>query len=90
MEELLFGIPVPALVVLVVELLKMIGIVSTSDHARVANILVSALCSVALVYTVQIPEQYMQIITLGFVALYNIVVAAIGYNATIGAKKAAI
>ena len=78
---MIFGIALPALVGLLVEVLKKVGIVSTGDQARIANIILSALGALAVnliaEFDVQLPQLALIIIT----AVYSVVASALGYTA---------
>lgn len=78
---MLFGIALPALVGLLVELLKKVGIVSTGDQARVANILLSALGALAVSLIDDFGWQIPPIVTVIVTAIYSVVASALGYTA---------
>lgn len=83
---MIFGIALPALVGLLIEVLKKIGIVSTGDQARLANIILSGLGAIAVnliaEFGIELPQLALIIIT----AVYSVVASALGYTA---AEKAA-
>jgi hypothetical protein len=87
MDELLFGIPVPALILLLIEALKYVGLIKTSDHARMANIVLGSVCAVGLVLVANIPEVEMTYLTIVISGLWNIIIAALAYNKTLGAYR---
>jgi hypothetical protein len=78
---MIFGIALPALVGLLVEVLKKVGMVTTGDQARIANIILSSLGSLAVSliaeYDVVLPQ--IAIVLIG--AVYSVVVSALGYEA---------
>jgi hypothetical protein len=78
---MIFGIALPALVGLLIEVLKKIGIVSTGDQARLANIILSGLGAVAVnliaEFGIELPQLALIIIT----AVYSVVASALGYTA---------
>lgn len=83
---MIFGIALPALVGLLIEVLKKIGIVSTGDQARLANLILSGLGAIAVnliaEFGIELPQLALIIIT----AVYSVVASALGYTA---AEKAA-
>lgn len=78
---MIFGIALPALVGLLIEVLKKIGIVSTGDQARLANIILSGLGAIAVnliaEFGIELPQLALIIIT----AVYSVVASALGYTA---------
>jgi hypothetical protein len=82
---ILFGLPLPVLVLLLVELLKKAKIVVTPDHARIANIAFSALGGIALVFVANLDSRVVEVLTLIVGFLYTALGSAITYNKTIGA-----
>jgi len=81
---MLFGISLPAIVGLLVELLKKVGIVSTGDQARLANIILSALGALAVSLIAEFNFQAPQIVIVLVAAIYSVVASALGY--TIGER----
>lgn len=84
---MIFGITLPALVGLLVEILKKVGIVSTGDQARLANIILSGLGAIVVnliaEFNVEIPQLAIVIIN----AVYSVVASALGYTAIEAATK---
>ena len=78
---MIFGIALPALVGLLIELLKKVGMVSTGDQARIANLVLSGIGAIAIglmaEFNFEAPE--FVIITVG--AVYSVIAAALGYTA---------
>jgi len=78
---MIFGITLPALVGLLIEVLKKIGIVSTGDQARLANLILSGLGAIAVnliaEFGIELPQLALIIIT----AVYSVVASALGYTA---------
>jgi len=78
---MIFGIALPALVGLLIEVLKKIGIVSTGDQARLANLILSGLGAIAVnliaEFNIELPQLALIIIT----AVYSVVASALGYTA---------
>lgn len=78
---MIFGIALPALVGLLIEVLKKIGIVSTGDQARLANLILSGLGAIAVnliaEFGIELPQLALIIIT----AVYSVVASALGYTA---------
>jgi len=78
---MIFGLSLPALVGLLIEVLKKIGIVKNGNQARLANIILSALggrpVSLNAEFNIEAPQ--LVIIILG--AVYSVVASALGYTA---------
>ena len=78
---MIFGIALPALVGLLIEVLKKVGVVSTGDQARLANIILSGLGALAInliaEFGIELPQLALIIIT----AVYSVVASALGYTA---------
>ena len=78
---MIFGIALPALVGFLIEVLKKIGIVSTGDQARLANLILSGLGAIAVnliaEFGIELPQLALIIIT----AVYSVVASALGYTA---------
>ena len=77
---LLLGLPLPAVIILLVEILKKVGIVSTGDQARIANIVLSGLGAVAVSLLAEFSVAVPQFVIVVAAALYSIAVAALGYE----------
>ena len=78
---MLFGLSLPAVVGLLVEVLKKVGIVSTGDQARIANIVLSALGSMAVALLAEFNFEAPQIVIIVVGAVYSVVASALGYTA---------
>ena len=78
---MLFGLSLPAVVGLLVEVLKKVGIVSTGDQARIANIVLSALGSMAVALLAEFNFEAPQIVIIIVGAVYSVVASALGYTA---------
>jgi len=78
---MLFGIALPALVGLLIEVLKKVGLVVTGDQARIANIVLSALGALAVSLLVEFNFEAPQIVVIIVAAVYSIVASALGYTA---------
>ena len=77
---LLLGLPLPAVIILLVEILKKVGIVSTGDQARIANIVLSGLGAVAVSLLAELNIAVPQFVIVVAAALFSIAVAALGYE----------
>jgi hypothetical protein len=77
---MLFGIALPALVGLLIEILKKVGIVSTGDQARLANLILSAFGALAVSLLGEFGFQAPQIVIVIVAAVYSVVASALGYN----------
>jgi len=77
---MLFGLSLPAIVGLLVELLKKVGIIVTGDHARIANIVLSALGAMAIALLAEFSFEAPQLVIIVVAAVYSIVASAIGYT----------
>ena len=78
---MLFGISLPLLVGLLIEVLKKVGIVVNGDQARVANIVLSALGAVAVSLLAEFNFEAPQLLIVIVAAVYSIVASALGYTA---------
>ena len=78
---MIYSITLPAVVGLLVEILKKVGIVSTGDQARLANIILSGLGAIVVnliaEFDIQIPVLALVILE----AVYSVVASALGYTA---------
>ena len=78
---MIFGIALPALVGLLIEVLKKVGMVSTGDQARLANLILSGLGAIAVnliaEFNIELPQLALIIIT----AAYSVLASALGYTA---------
>jgi hypothetical protein len=77
---MLFGISLPALVGLLVEVLKKVGIVATGDQARIANIVLSALGAMAVALLAEFEFEAPQLVIIIVAAVYSVVASALGYT----------
>jgi len=78
---MLFGLSLPAIVSLLIELLKKVGIIVTGDQARIANIVLSALGAMAVSLLAEFNFEAPQLVIIVVAAVYSIVASAIGYTA---------
>jgi len=78
---MIYSITLPAVVGLLVEILKKVGIVSTGDQARLANIILSGLGAIVVSliaeFDVEIPDLALVILE----AVYTVIASALGYTA---------
>lgn len=81
---MLFGLSLPAIVGLLIELLKKVGIISTGDQARIANLVLSALGALAVSLLGEFNFQVPQLVIVIVAAVYSIAASALGY--TVGEK----
>ena len=81
---MIFGIALPALVGLLVEVLKKVGIVDTGDQARIANLVLSGLGSIAIGLMAEFNFEAPKIVIVVVAAVYSVVASALGY--TVGEK----
>lgn len=77
---MIFGIALPALVGLLVEVLKKVGMVNTGNQARIANIALSALGALAVNLIAEFNVEIPQLALIAITAVYSIVAAALGYE----------
>lgn len=77
---MIFGISLPLMVGLLVEVLKKIGIVNTGDHARLANIILSAMGALAISLMAEFNFEAPQIVIIIVAAVYSVVASALGYE----------
>jgi hypothetical protein len=78
---MLFGLSLPALVGLLVEVLKKVGIVANGDQARIANIILSGLGSIAVALLAEFNFEAPQLVIVIVGAVYSVVASALGYTA---------
>jgi len=78
---MIFGLSLPAVVGLLIEILKKVGIVNTGDQARIANIVLSALGSLAVSLLAEFEFEAPQIVIIIIAAVYSVVASALGYTA---------
>lgn len=78
---MLLGISLPAFVGLLIEVLKKVGIVSTGDHARLANLILSAIGALVVSLLAEFNFQAPQIVIIVATAVYSIIASALGYTA---------
>jgi hypothetical protein len=77
---MIFGIALPALVGLLVEVLKKIGIVVTGDQARIANLVLSGLGSIAIGLMAEFNFVAPQFVIIVVTAVFSVVASALGYT----------
>jgi len=78
---MLFGLSLPAIVGLLIELLKKVGVISTGDQARVANIVLSSLGAMAVSLLAEFNFEAPEIVLVSALAIYSIAASALGYTA---------
>ena len=78
---MLFGLSLPAIVSLLIELLKKVGVIVTGDQARLANIVLSALGALAVSLLAEFSFEAPRLVIIMVAAVYSIVASAIGYTA---------
>jgi len=78
---MLFGLGLPAIVGLLIELLKKVGIIVTGDQARIANIVLSSLGAMAVALLAEFDFEAPQMVIIVVTAVYSIVASALGYTA---------
>ena len=78
---MLFGLSLPAIIGLLIELLKKVGLIDTGDQARIANIVLSALGAMAVSLLAEFNFEAPQILVIVVAAVYSIAVSALGYTA---------
>ena len=77
---MIFGIALPALVGLLVEVLKKVGVIVTGDQARIANLVLSALGALAVSMLAEFNIEAPQIVIIVIAAVYSVVASALGYT----------
>ena len=85
---MLFGLSLPAVVGLLIEVLKKVGIIETGDQARLANIVLSGLGSIAVALLADFNFEAPQFVIAIVAAVFSIVTSALGY--TVGEKIAGV
>ena len=80
MDILFFGLPLPIVVGLLVELLKKVGMVTDGAQARIANIVLSSLGAVVVAVMAELNVQVPQIVIVIVAAVYSVAVSALGYT----------
>ena len=78
---MIFGLSLPAVVGLLIEVLKKIGIVANGDQARLANIILSSLGALAVSLIAEFNVEAPQIVVIILAAVYSVVASALGYTA---------
>jgi len=76
----IFGIAAPQIVVVIIEILKKVGLVNTGDQARIANIIVSNLVSMAAALISEFEIEPTNFVLIVITALWSMVIAALEYN----------
>jgi hypothetical protein len=79
-ELVIFGIAAPQIVLVVVEILKKVGIVATGDQARLANILISSIVSLAGALIAEYQVEPSNFVLILISAVWSVVVSALEYN----------
>lgn len=77
---MIFGLALPAVVGLLVEVLKKVGIVDTGDQARIANLVLSGLGSIAIGLMAEFNFEAPQLAIIVVAAIYSIIASALGYT----------
>ncbi|MCJ7826459.1 hypothetical protein MUP56_02485 [Patescibacteria group bacterium] len=77
---LLLGLPLPAVVALLIELLKKVGMITTGDQARFANLVLSSLGALAVSLMSEFSVEVPKIVIVILAAVYSIAVSALGYS----------
>ena len=85
-ELVIFGLALPEVVLVVIELLKKVGIVNNGDQARLANIILSGLGSLVVALIAEFEVALPQFVIVMIAALFSVVVSALEYN---GGEKVA-
>jgi hypothetical protein len=78
---MIFGLSLPAVVGLLIEVLKKIGIVNNGDQARLANIILSGLGALAVSLIAEFNIEAPQLVVIIIGAVYSVVASALGYTA---------
>jgi hypothetical protein len=78
---MLFGLSLPAVVGLLIEVLKKVGIVSTGDQARLANLILSALGGLVVSLIAEFSIEVPQIVVVILTAVFSVIASALGYTA---------
>jgi hypothetical protein len=78
---MIFGLSLPAVVGLLIEVLKKVGIVANGDQARLANIILSALGALAVSLIAEFNIEAPQFVIVIVAAVYSVVASALGYTA---------
>jgi len=78
---MILGLSLPAVVGLLVEVLKKVGIVKDGDQARLANIILSGLGALVVSLMGEFNFQAPQIVIVIATALFSVIASAIGYTA---------
>jgi len=78
---MLFGLSLPAIVGLLIELLKKVGFIDTGDQARIANLVLSAIGGLAVSLLAEFNFEAPQILIIVVAAVYSIAASALGYTA---------
>ena len=77
---MILGLSLPAVVGLLIEVLKKVGVVSTGDQARLANIVLSALGAMAVSLIAELNFEAPQIVVVIVAAVYSVAASALGYE----------
>lgn len=78
---MIFGLSLPAVVGLLIEVLKKVGIVSNGDQARLANVVLSALGGLVVSLLAEFNFEAPKLVIVIASAIFSIVASALGYTA---------
>jgi len=78
---MLFGLSLPMLVGLLIELFKKVGIIDTGDQARIANLVLSAIGGLAVSLLAEFNFEAPQLLIILVAAVYSVAASALGYTA---------
>lgn len=84
---MILGLSLPAVVGLLIEVLKKVGIVKDGDQARLANIILSGLGALVVSLMGEFNFQAPQIVIVIATALFSVIASALGYTAVEAAVK---
>ena len=80
MDVLLFGLPLPVIVGLLIELLKKVGMITDGAQARIANIILSGLGAVVVAVMAELNVEVPKIAIVIVAAVYSVAISALGYS----------
>jgi Na+/glutamate symporter len=80
MNDILLGLPLPAVVGLLIEALKKVGIIVNGNQARVANIVLSALGAMAIALMAEFELAVPDLVIVVVAAIYSVLASALGYE----------
>lgn len=84
---MIFGLSLPAVVGLLIEVLKKVGIVDTGDKARIANLILSSLGGLVVSLIAEFSIEVPQIVVVILSAVFSVIASALGYTAIEAAVK---